>query len=239
MAITILKEKILSSRVGQIGALLFSVYTLAWAIVEPLNLDWISNHKTIWRITLLFFASIMTVILSIRLSRTLLERIDADGPDRTLQGSYSSTGDPKMTVLQDGHLGNVVRINGDFNLDASDWIIKSSAQKAKKLELIFESHDTIHFYLRIGMLSQNGQTSTARWIRFDSSLITPDSYIHSSPELGVPYNSTPLQNFNKAEIDISEAVRQSYGQGGWTYNKIMIFRIRCNEAAIKSVSFRK
>ncbi len=234
-----MKEKILSSQVGQIGALLFSAYTLAWSIIEPLNLDWINNHKSIWRLILLVFAGTVTLVLSIRLSRSLLDKIDADGLDRTLQGSYSSTGNPQMTVSQDGHIGNIVRIIGNFSLDESDWIIKSSAQKAKKLEFIFKSHSTIHFYLRVGMLSQNGQTSISRWIRFDSNLTSPDPYAQNSPELGVPYDSTPLHSFNEAEIDISEAVKQSYGQGGWTYNKIMIFRIRCHDAIIKSVSFKK
>jgi len=235
----ILEEKILSSRLGQVSTLLFSAYTLAWTIVEPLNLDWINNHKTVWRVILLVFATLVTLVLSIRLSRSLLDKIDTDGVDRTLQDSFSSTGNPQMTVLQDGHLGNVVRIEGNFSSDESDWIIKSSAQKAKKLEFIFKSHKTIHFYFGVGMLSQNGQTSTTRWIRFDSILTSPDRYAPNSPELGVPYDSSPLEGFNKAEIDISEAVRQSYGQGGWNYNKIMIFRIRCYDAIIKSVSFKK
>lgn len=107
-----LKATILSSRVGQIGALFFSAYTLVWAIIEPLNLDWINSHKMIWRIILLVFASIVTAVLSLRLSRSLLDKIDADGPDRALQNSYSSSGNPKMTVQKYGRLGHVVDIRG-------------------------------------------------------------------------------------------------------------------------------
>ncbi len=234
-----LKDKFLSSRAGQIGTLLFSAYTLAWGIIEPLNLDWINCHKTVWRIILLAFAAIVTIILSIKLTKSVLDKIDADGPGRTLQDSYSSTGNPQMTISQDGHLGNVIRITGNYTTDEADWIIKNSAQKAKKMEFIFRSNSKIDFYLRVGMLSKNGQTSTTRWIRFDSTINVPNEYSANSPELGVPFDSIPLHSFNKTEIDISEAVRQSYGQGGWTYNKIMIFRIRCNDATIKSVSFKK
>lgn len=234
-----LKDKLLSSKTGQISILLFSLYTFAWGIIEPLNLDWISCHKSLWRIILLSFAGIVTLILSIRLTRSALDEIDADGHDRKLQDSYSSTGTPQMTVLEDGNLGNVVRIIGNYSSDESDWIIKSSAQKAKKLEFIFNSHNKIDFYLRVGMLSQNGATTTNRWVRFDSTLTAPNPYVATSPELGVPYDSVPFQGFNKVTIDIADAVRKSYGQGGWSYNKIMIFRIRCNEATIKSISFKK
>ena len=234
-----LKERILSSRVGQIATLLFSSYTLAWAIVEPLNLEWINNHKFFWRIILLVFATFVTLVVSVRLSRLLLDKIDSDGPERKLQESYSSTGNPVMTILQDGHLGNVVKIVGGYSSDELDWTIKSSAQKAKKIEFIFKNHGKLSFYLRVGMLSKNGVTSTTRWIKFDSTLTSPNTYTEKAPELGVPYDSKPLHSFNKAEIDIAEAVRKSYGQGGWTYNKIMIFRLRCHQAVVKSISFKK
>src|SRR6185312_4538020 len=97
-----LKDTILSSRVGQIGTLFFSAYTFVWAIIEPLNFEWINSHKIIWRVILLVFAGIVTAVLSIRLSRSLLDKIDADGPDRTFQDSYSSSGNPKMTVQKHG-----------------------------------------------------------------------------------------------------------------------------------------
>src|SRR5450759_3308755 len=94
-----LKEFILSSRAGLIGVLLFSVYTFAWGIVEPLQLDWIDKNKVLWRIILLTFAAIITIVLTIKLSRSLLDKIDSDGTDRTLQGSYSSTGNPQICLL--------------------------------------------------------------------------------------------------------------------------------------------
>ena len=235
-----LRESIFSSRSGQIATLFFSAYTLAWAIIEPLNLDWVNSHKTIWRIILLSFAAIVTIVLSIRLVRKQLDKIDADGSGRTLQNSYSSKGNPKMTVQKYGHIGHVVNIKGNYSDDESDWLIKSSAQKAKKMELIFDSHGKFDFYLRVAMLSSNdSKVSTVRWIRFDSLIATPDQYILDTPELGVPYTSKPFKGFNKSEIDISDAVKKSYGQDGWVYDKIMIFRIRCNVASIKSVAFMK
>lgn len=234
------KENFLSNRIGQIGFLFFSAYTLLWAIIEPLNLDWVNYHKPIWRIVLLVFASIVTLVLSIRLTRSILDKIDADGPDRTLQNSYSSTGNPILTVQKYGHLGHVVNIKADFDPGESDWLVTSSAQKAAKLELIYKTNQKFNFYLRVAMTSKSDpNVSYNGWIRFDSSIAVPDPYIFNTPELGVPYNSVPFNNFNKAVIDISDAVNKSYGQDGWIYNKIMIFRIRCYDATIKSVTFKK
>jgi hypothetical protein len=40
-------------------------------------------------------------------------------------------------------------------------------------------------------------------------------------------------------IKIPDAVKQSYGQGGWIYSKVLLFRIRCDKATLKSVVFKK
>lgn len=234
-----IQDIILSSKLGKIGILVFAVYTLAWGIIEPLGLEWIENHKTIWRILLLSFSAIVTAILSIRLTSSLLDKIDSDGPDRTLQESYSSTGMPTVTVFQDAKLGNVVNIKGQYHKDELDWAIKSSAQKASVLEVIFKNNRVFYFYLRIVMLSQNGQIHTTRWIRFDNSIVTPDIYINDPHEMGIHYDSDLFNGYNKATISIKEAVQQTYGQAGWIYDKIMLFRVRCDDGTVKSVIFKK
>jgi hypothetical protein len=234
-----LQEKLLSSRLGQVGLLVFSAYTFIWGIIEPLDLEWIDKNRTLWRIVLLVFSGIITIILSIRLTSSVNEEINADGPNRTLQGSYSSRANPQITVAQDGQLGNVVNINGNNNQDELDWIIKSSAQKSKTFEIIHTNTKDFYFYIRVGLLSQNGQTSVERWIRFDSTLTTPNPYVNGTPELGVPYISSNYKSFDKTVIKIADAVKQSYGQGGWTYSKVLLFRIRCDTATLKSIIFKK
>lgn len=233
------QEKLLSSRLGQVGLLVFSAYTFIWGIIEPLDLDWIANNKILWRIILLAFSGIITIILSIKLSRSVNEEFNADGPNRTLQGSYSSRGNPQITVSQDGQLGNVVNIIGNNNKDELDWIIKSSAQKSTTLEIVHSNTKDFYFYIRVGMLSQNGQTSIERWIRFDSNLTTANAYVNGTPELGIPYTSINFKGFDKTIIKIPDAIKQSYGQGGWTYSKILLFRIRCDKATVKSVILKK
>lgn len=234
-----IKDIILSSRVGKIGGLAFAVYALIWGIVEPLGLKWIEDHKAFWRIILPVLAGLVTAVLSIRLSSLVLDKIDADGPDRTLQESYSSTGNPQVNVLQDGHLGNVVNIKGQYEKDELDWGIKSSAQKAGELELIFKHNGLFYFYLRVVMVSRNGGAPTIRWIRFDNSMATPERYKGDPHEMGIHYESDPLGSYNKATIDIIEAVKNTYGQAGWEYKKSMIFRVRRYDGAIKNVYFKK
>jgi len=233
------REKFLSSRAGQIGVLLFSAYTFIWSIVEPMNFEWINSHKTIWRIILLALSGIITLILSLRLTKSILEKLDANGPSRTLQGSYSSKGNPQLTLIQDGELGNVINIKGDFSNDELDWIIKSSAQQASILEVTFKHNGKFDFYLRVGLLSKNGEISIERWLRFDSTLTTANPYVINTPELGVPYTSVADGSYDKAIIKIKDAVKQSYGQDNWVYHKILLFRIRCYDATIKSVVLKK
>jgi len=234
-----IKDFVLSSRVGKIGQLAFSVYILIWGIVEPLGLTWIEEHKNIWRITLLVVATLVTLIISIRLSSPILEKLDPNTPDRLIQESYSSTGSPQVKIFQDGHLGNVMSIKGDYHKDEMDWVIKSSAQKANKLEFIFKHKAVFYFYLRVLMTSKNEEAYTTRWIRFDNSMTTPDIFRNDPEEMAIHYESEPLHSFNKAIIDIKAAVKNTYGQAGWIYSKSMIVRVRCDDGVIKSISLKK
>lgn len=233
-----LKDKLFSSRFGQFGILIFSAYTLFWAFVEPLGIKWIDENLIIWRFILICGSFLIAVILTIRLTKSVLEKVSAEGVN-TLQSSYSSGGNPVLKPMQDGVIGAVLNIKGNYSNDPLDWIIKSSAQRANELEVIFTHNGMFCFYLRVGMLSQDGQTSIEKWIRFDSNLTTPDKYSPDTPELGVPFDSKQIGSFDKALIRISDAVRKSYGQGGWTYNKIFMFRIRCVDATIKSFILKK
>jgi len=234
-----LQDIILSSKLGRIGGLAFSVYIFIWAIIEPLGLDWIECNKTIWRVILISLSAIVTTIFSIRLYGSLLDKIDTNGPDRTLQDSYSSTGNPKLTIQQDGNLGNVLHITGQYHEDEIDWAVKSSAQTATKLELIFKNNGLFYFYLRVIMVSQNGQTYSIRWIRFDNSMGTPDIFIKDPQEMGIHYDCDPYKTFNKTVINIPDAVKKTYGQAGWKFEKSILFRVRCNDGTIKSVVFIK
>jgi hypothetical protein len=234
-----LKSIIQSKKIGRIAYFLFSVYILIWAIIEPIGLEWIEYHKNIWRIILLSISTLVTLIFSYRICNTLLDKIDTNGPDRTLQDSFSSTGNPSINIKQDGNLGGVLHIRGQFNLDEMDWLIKSNAQKAKQVELIFKTKDKFCFYIRVILLSQNEDNQTFRWIRFDNSIAKADNFINDPHEMGTPFDSTLYKTFNKVVINIPDAIMGTFGQAGWKYNKSLLFRIRCNDAEIKSLVFKK
>lgn len=232
-----IKDKILSNRLGQIGGITFSTYTFLWAVIEPLNIQWISNHAGIWRTLLIVLSLLVTGILTIQLTNNTLETIDANGPGKTLQESYRSYGRPTLSPSVDGILGNVVSIKGDFTKDPVDWPLKSSAQKASKLEFIYNHTSPLHFYLRVMVISQNGDVTELKWIRFDHDIGVPDRY-QGHEEMACPYNAVNVGSFLKVNIDIREAVKNTFGKGGWEYEKTMLFRIRGN-GLVKSISFKK
>jgi hypothetical protein len=64
------------------------------------------------------------------------------------------------------------------------------------------------------MLSQNGNVPTSRWLRFDNSMASPDVYRNNPHEMGIHFDSDSLHSFNKASIDIANAVLKTYGVSG-------------------------
>jgi hypothetical protein len=230
-------EKLLSSRLGQYSALVFTIYAGIWTIIEPLNLTWINSHSILWRTILVTGAILLSLILSIQVASRKLEMIDADGPGKPLLNPSQKIGLPTISLTADGNLGNVVIIKGDYNTEAIDWQLRSSGQRAGKIEFIFTHTGTVRFYIRIIVVSKTGDAVMFKWIRFDNTVGRPDKY-EEQEEMACPYDSTNTGNFLKVNIDILKAVKDTFGQGGWEYEKTMTFRIR-GEATIKSISFRK
>jgi hypothetical protein len=103
----------LSTKVGKIFQLFFAVYAAIWGVAEPLNLTWITNHPTSWRIVLLAAAGILTMISLLDLAGPDLETIDATTIGKTLL-DFASYGHPTCRIIADGRVGSVMTINSDY-----------------------------------------------------------------------------------------------------------------------------
>ena len=218
-------QRFLATRVGRFVQAAFSVYVVIWALAEPLNLTWITSHPLIWRVILIGVSVIIGLTYFVNVIGSVLEKIDSQTIGKRLQ-DFISTGSPVVRVSTDGHVGEVMTIQGDYTKDELDWPLLSSAQKAKTLEFRFKHTALLYFYLRVVVRSQNGQGTKTVWIRFDNNLGEAEVYEPTKSEMGLPYDSVNDGSMLKTRIDIKQAVKDTYGQGGWQLEKSTLFRIR-------------
>ena len=159
------------------------------------------------------------------------------GGGSNLQNSYYSSGTPIVTIEADGNFGNVAVFKADYNKDEIDWKILDHAQRAGYLGFTFNTRGLMSFYVRVLLVSQTGDVTVLKWIRFDNRLAVPDRY-EGQEEMATPYISNSDKNFHIANINIKKAVNDTFGQGGWEFSKLLIFRVR-GGVCIKSVIFSK
>ena len=232
-------ERLLSTRIGKFFQIFFSVYVIIWGLAEPLNLKWITDHPTGWRIALVGLALLGAIIRLIDVTGRSLETIDASTLGKSLK-DYATYGNPETKIVTNGHVGKVMTIKGNYEKDELDWSISPNAQKAGRLVFFFSQKKLFYFYLRIVVRSKSGGASLPKWIRFDNTLAD----VQGSPaddEMGCPYNEDVItqDGLSKVQIDIKKYVEKTYGQAGWQYQRLMVFRIRTYDGIVKSISFGK
>ena len=220
--------------------LLFIIYGFIWAITEPLTIDWISKNPAAWRTILISAAILFTIIAFVFFfPEKILEKFDSNSNHTNLKLSVISTGQPKIDVELDGYQGKVTTLTiPNYQRDEMDWHVKPSTNRAKFVTVIYSPNLNFYFYLRLILASQQKTDQKYVWIRFEPTWNVPDTYNLQNPqeEMGYPVNATSQNNFHKINIDISKAVKDTFGQGGWKYGKTISFRIR-GSGKVKEIAF--
>jgi hypothetical protein len=231
-------EVLFSSLAGRVGSLFVSVYALFWTAVEPLSLSWIDNHRVYWRVGLLIASILVTIILLIPFASRYLIKIEIGASDMDLRDACVSTGKPILAEMVDGQLGAVMIIRADYTADPLDWHVPVSAQKAGRVEFIYKyTKVPFHFYVRVVVTSSDGSATATKWIRFDHNVAIPDRY-NKQEEMACPYSSLQKNGYQTTAIDLNSAVKNTFGQGGWQYQRIILFRVR-GEGFIKHIGFKR
>ncbi len=164
-----------------------------------------------------------------------IEEFDAE---ISLKKPSGKIGSPSISPSADGQMGAIVTISGIWDQDALDWSIRESANTASYFEFTYLPNDRLTFYLQIIVDSKDGSASREKWIRFEPSYSKTDTYDLNIDQHEMAYvNKVVRENsFEKSIVDISKAVSETFGQGGWIYNKALSFRVR-GQGSIKRVLF--
>ncbi len=195
--------------------------------------------------------AIMTFLSSLRspsLNLLTLETIQFDYADSpTNHGWNIFEGDTtKITFekISDSTVGNALKISTPSdNFYAMDYDLSPKVKEfGNFIDVVSKfDYDQNSFYTYISMTNASGKTQNG-WLKFKIGKDKPLPYQKSTGEPEWLFYVNPVifpnSDWVKMRIDLIKAVQETYGIDGWTYNKLLKFRIRGN-LSIDSVTIFK
>ena len=154
---------------------------------------------------------------------------------RNLIPPSKSEGNISIAQSSSGQLGTYFSISGIWDAGALDWHLRDSAVRATKFIFIYLSDPKLTFYIFV-TISKEGSTNKQKYIRFEPTYSKSDTYDPIVDQSEMAYvNEVIRENmFDRSIVDIEKAVSDTFGQGGWRYNRIHSFRVR-GQGKIKRV----
>ena len=90
-------------------------------------------------------------------------------------------------------------------------------------------------YLRVSVEAENNSEQKLIWVRLDPSLLSTEG-VPTGDEMGIPLAGMNYKGFVKCKVDITKAIKLTYGRKGWQLGKVKKVRIRGN-GKIHSITF--
>jgi tyrosyl-tRNA synthetase len=154
----------------------------------------------------------------------ILEEFGANPGDTSLL-NCKKHGDASILLITDRQLGLVFTISGIWEEGTLDWDIRDSANKATYFAFTYLATGRLTFYLNVIATSLDGKTSDDKWIRFEPSFAKSDEY-NNQKEMAYVNEVKRDNTFETSTVEIQQAFAETFGQGGWVFNKVHLIRVR-------------
>jgi hypothetical protein len=172
------------------------------------------------------------------LRKMQLETIQFDYADPPMNHGWQLVeGNPQLITfekLNDATVGNALKISSPSdNTYALDYILSpQSSEFGNSLELVANYYDAqTSFYVYVSMVNNNGDIQSG-WLKLkigkDQALPSQKTVGEQEWLLYVKPEAFLDQNWVQMQIDLTEAVQETFGKDGWTFKKLLRFRIRGN-----------
>jgi len=169
--------------------------------------------------------------------KKVLGTIKFDYTDSPLNHGWTFIeGDSQKVVFEginDITVGKALKITtSEDNFYAIDYELQSlSRELGNFLEIVANyPDDKSSLYAYVGMINKNGDTING-WLKFKvgKEKALPSQNITGEQEwLVYVYPESFDQNWVKLQINLREIVQETFGKDGWTFQKLIKFRIRGN-----------
>jgi hypothetical protein len=215
----------------------FAIYGAVWTIFEPLNFSFIGQKTCLWRWLFVGGTFLLTAtIYFFFLFSKKLEIIGLEAGETNLSTTVKKTGNPTLTLQNDGFHGKLLSIVANYSTDPLNWNVKESANKANFITITYKPDIDLMFYARVNVLSKNKKSSTQKWLRFEPNISLPQS-LNDDEEMGVPVTASDDNGLLRVNINLSKTIETAFGMHGWTYDKVLIIRAR-GSGKVKNIILR-
>jgi hypothetical protein len=234
--------------------LLISSYFTIWQFAEPLAIPDTLEELPTFTKTRIFFHLNLTLLVTAHLTlilillirykeqvspqstqneKLLLEKIGLGVSDTSIEKCwrFSEGTDPKPTLklFDDGFFGKALEIKSMIRY-AADYDVQAQASLGATIEFVIKQDDQKAIvYAHLIVLSRDSSESKSVWLSFPIGLEKPSPVGEGDGEWRFPIKPDHLDgNWLRFQIDLSEAVGQTFGTKGWRYGQLKGFRLRGN-----------
>jgi len=133
---------------------------------------------------------------------------------------------PIFKLLTDGKFGKVLEIKpaSSYHLDIN---IPAFYREANIYEVIVKPIEYYQFYARVKIISQNKKHNKLVWLAFTVGKGSPAPLAKGTDEWKIELSPDRLDyGWLKFKINLSEAVKKTYGKEGWQFDEFKSIRFR-------------
>jgi hypothetical protein len=113
---------------------------------------------------------------------------------------------------------------------AADYDVKAQTSFGSQIEYVVKpEEERVLIYARSIVLSRHGSESKTVWLSFPVRREPPRPYQDGEHEWSYPIEPIHLEGgWLKFELNLGDAVNQTFGLRGWRFGQLLGFRIRGN-----------
>ncbi len=196
----------------------FSINTVIWGIVEPMNLSCDNYSYYHYAAVLLLSILVFYRFIKYRVLKTI--DFESSAEWQTIHGN------PVLTVEDDKHSGKILRFQGT-HADVSDFTIKGVGYMGSRFTIEYiPAGEDFFFYTKIRIVSSDKRQFRSVHLYFSFEHEIP---IETFPgdEWTYPLKSVIVaDHLFKSQIDLTKAIKQTFGRDGWSYRGLIGLRVR-------------
>jgi len=213
--------------------LFIATYGILWGLVEPLISSDIAEKffganalKHWWKYQLCISGLVSFFLFMWLKPDKVLQSFGTEIQDTYLTSGFTMIGNPEISIINDGYYGDVYQLEGNFSVDAFDWNINAIANESTYVSYIYQPKSKFVIYLRISVISKKRNKEEFGWIALKTDISLPKGD-KGQKEWAYPVKAKNAKfGWLGSHVRISEAVKKTFGNEGWQYNKLLGIRIR-------------
>jgi hypothetical protein len=143
------------------------------------------------------------------------------------QISEANEAEIQIEHTQDPLVGNGITITSPVKYRMEFKVEPEAAQRGKVVELVANLTEESSVFTYISLVRDDGSSSKG-WLKLKSSKGPPLPVDNDEWQLSIEPIASKAGNWSLYQVDLSDAVMQTFGNDGWKFQQLEKFRLRGN-----------